>query len=151
MELISKIFETLGVGQLALVQLGLVIALAFVLAALLVRPLLQTFEERDNLTVKPMEESRRLIAEAQEKTRLYDEEIQRGYKEALAGKRAAAEEASRAERKRIEAAVEESNKKLEEIKSGIFAEKEAAAASLRAEMAQLSRQIAEKVLGRQVA
>jgi F0F1-type ATP synthase membrane subunit b/b' len=92
-----------------------------------------------------------MIAEAQEKSSWYDEELRKCYLEMTARKRAAAEEASRTERKRIEAAAEESNKKLEEIKSGILAEKEAAAASLRAEMAQLSRQIAEKVLGRQVA
>jgi F-type H+-transporting ATPase subunit b len=151
MELVTKIFETLEITQLVLVQLGIVIVLALALAVLLVRPLLDTFDERDNLTVKPMEESRRLIAEAQEKSRYYEEELHKGYKEAVAKKRVAAEEASRAGKKRIEATTHESNKKLEEIKSGILAEKEAAAAALRAEIAQLSRQIAEKVLGRQVA
>ena len=151
MELVGKIFETLEINQIALVQLGIVIVLAFLLSAFLIRPLLRTFEERDNLTVKPLEASRRLIAEAQEKSSRYDEELQKGYMEATARKRVATEEASRVERKRIEAAAEESNKKLEEIKSGILAEKEAVSASLRAEVAQLSRQIAEKVLGRQVA
>jgi len=151
MELVGKILETLEISQLALVQLGIVIVLAFLLSAFLIRPLLRTFEERDNLTVKPLDESRSLIAEAEEKSRRYDEELHKNYLEAMVRKRAAMEETSRAERKRIEAAVEESNKKLEEIKSGILAEKEAVAASLRAEVAQLSRQIAEKVLGRQVA
>ena len=151
MELVTKIFETLEITQLALVQMGIVIALAFALAVLLVRPLLDTFDERDNLTVKPMEESRRMLAEAHEKARFYEEELQRVFHEAVAKKRAAAEEVSRAEKKRIETTAEESNKKLEEIKSGILAEKEAAAASLRAEITWLSRQIAEKVLGRQVA
>jgi len=151
MELVGKIFETLEINQFALVQLGIVIVFAFLLSALLIRPLIKTFEERDNLTVKPMDESRCLIAEAQEKSRLYDDEIHKGYLEALARKRAAMEEASRAERKRIETAAEESNKKMEEIKSRILAEKETVAVSLRAEVAQLSRQIAEKVLGRQVA
>ena len=151
MELVGKIFETLDINQLALVQLGIVIVFAFLLSALLIKPLLRTFEERDSLTTKPMEESRRLIAEAEEKSRQYEEKLRKSSLEALARKRAAIEETSRAERKRIEAALEESNKTLEEIKSGILAEKEAAAASLRAEVDQLSRQIAEKILGRQVA
>ena len=51
----------------------------------------------------------------------------------------------------IDAAVEESNRKIEEMKGQILAEKESVASSLRAEVAQLSAQIAEKVLGRRVA
>lgn len=151
MELVGKIFETLEIDQLALLQLCLVIALAFILSAILIRPILRTFEERDNLSVKPLEESRRLLAEAEEKSRQYDEAFRKGSLEALARKRAAIEEASRAERKRVEGAVEESNKTIEAMKGKIAAEKESAASSLRAEVSQLSRQIAEKVLGRKVA
>jgi F0F1-type ATP synthase membrane subunit b/b' len=151
MELVGKIFETLEIDQLALLQLCLVIVLAFILSAILIRPILRTFEERENLSVKPLEESRRLLAEAEEKSRRYDEAFRKGSLEALARKRASMEEASRTERKRIEAAVEESNRKIEELKGKIAAEKDAAASSLRAEVSQLSRQIAEKVLGRKVA
>ena len=151
MELVGKIFETLEISQLALVQLGIVIVLAFLLSAILIRPLLRMFEERDNLTVKPLEESRLMIAETQEKSRRYDEELNKSYMEALARKRASMEEVSRSEKKRIEEEAAESGKKLDDIKNGILAEKKAVSASLRAEVDQLSRQIAEKVLGRQVA
>jgi F0F1-type ATP synthase membrane subunit b/b' len=151
MELVGKIFETLDIDQLALLQLCLVIVLAFILSAVLIRPILRTFEERENLSVKPLEDSRRLLAEAEEKSRRYDESFRKGSLEALARKRAAMEEASRGERKRVEAAVEESNRKIDEMKGKIAAEKESAASSLRAEVSQLSRQIAEKVLGRKVA
>ncbi len=151
MELVGKIFETLEIDQLALLQLCLVIVLAFILSAILIRPILRTFEERDNLSVKPLEDSRRLLAEAEEKSRRYDEAFRKGSLEALARKRAAMEEASRGERKRVEGAVEESNRKIDEMKGKIAAEKESAASSLRAEVSQLSRQIAEKVLGRKVA
>jgi len=151
MELVGKIFETLEIDQLALLQLCLVIVLAFILSAILIRPILRTFEERDNLSVKPLEESRRLLAEAEEKSRRYDEAFRKGSLEALVRKRAAMEEASRGERKRVEGAVEESNRKIDEMKGKIAAEKESAASSLRAEVSQLSRQIAEKVLGRKVA
>lgn len=151
MELVSKIFETLEISQLALLQLGLVIALAFLLSTLLIRPILRTFEERENLSIKPVEESHRLLSEADEKARNYDEALRKGAAEALARKRRVMEEASRAERKQVDAVVEETNRKVEELKGRVAAEKDAAAAFLRAEVSKLSVEIAQKVLGRQVA
>ncbi|HWS15538.1 MAG TPA: hypothetical protein VN450_05020 [Candidatus Methylomirabilis sp.] len=151
MELVGKIFETLEISQLALLQLGVVIVLAFLLSTLLIRPILRTFEERDNLSVKPVEESRRLLSEADEKARQYDEALRKGAAETLARKRQVMEEASRAGRKQVEAVVEETNRKVEELKGRIAVEKDSAAALLRAEVSMLSREIAEKVLGRRVA
>lgn len=151
MELVSKIFETLEISQLALLQLGLVIALAFLLSTLLIRPILRTFEERENLSIKPVEESHRLLSEADEKARKYDEALRKGAAEALARKRRVMEEASRAERKQVDAVVEETNRKVEELKGRVAAEKDAAAALLRGEVSKLSVEIAQKVLGRQVA
>jgi F-type H+-transporting ATPase subunit b len=151
MELVSKIFETLEISQLALLQLGLVIALAFLLSTLLIRPILRTFEERENLSVKPVEESHRLLSEADEKARKYDEALRKGAAEALARKRRLMEEASRTERKQVDAVVEETNRKVDELKGRVAAEKDAAAALLRAEVSKLSVEIAQKVLGRQVA
>jgi F-type H+-transporting ATPase subunit b len=151
MELVSKIFETLEISQLALLQLGLVIVLVFLLSILLVRPILRTFEERENLSVKPVEESRRILFEADEKARGYDEALRKGAAEALARKRRSMEEASRAARRQVEDVVEETNLKLEELKGRIFAEKESAAVFLRDQVSQLSTEIARKVLGRPVA
>ena len=151
MELVSKIFETLEISQLALLQLGLVIVLAFLLSTLLIRPILRTFEERDNLSVKPVEESRRLLSEADEKARNYDTAFRKGAAEALARKRGVMEDASRAGRKQVEAVVEETNRKVDELKGRIASEKDSAAAVLRSEVAQLSAEIARKVLGRPVA
>ena len=151
MELVSKIFETLEINQVALLQLGLVIVLAFLLSSLLIKPILRTFDERENLSVKPVEESRRLLAEAEEKARQYDESLRRSAIDSLARKRRVMEEASRAERKRVEAMAGETNQKLDALKGQIAAEKEAASAILRAEVSKLSVAIAEKVLGRRVA
>ena len=151
MELVSKIFETLEISQLALLQLGLVIVLAYLLSILLIRPILRTFEERDNLSVKPVEESRRLLSEADEKARNYDAAFRKGAAEALARKRGVMEDASRAGRKQVEAVVEETNRKVDELKGRIASEKDSAAAVLRSEVAQLSAEIARKVLGRPVA
>lgn len=151
MELAGNIFRTLGIDLLALLQLCLVVVLAFLLSAILIRPILRTFEERDNLSLKPLEESRRMLAEAEEKSRRYDEAFRKGSMEAIVRKRAAMDEATRAGRKRVESAIEDSNRKIEEMKGKIAAEKESAASALRAEVSLLSRQIAEKVLGRKVA
>jgi F-type H+-transporting ATPase subunit b len=151
MELASKIFETLEISRFVLFQLGLVIVLAFLLSTLLIRPILRTFEERENLSLKPVEESRRLLSEADEKARGYDEAFRKGAAEALARKRGITEEASRAGRRQVEAVVEETNRKVEDLKGRIASEKESAAALLRAEVALLSTEIARKVLGRPVA
>ena len=151
MELVSKIFETLEISQLALLQLGLVVVLAFLLSTLLIRPILRTFEERENLSLKPVEESRRLLLEADEKARKYDEALRKGAAEALARKRRVMEEASRAGRREIEAVVEETNLNVEKLKGRVAAEKESAAALLRSQVSFLSTEIARKVLGRPVA
>ena len=151
MELVSKIFETLEINQVALFQLGLVIVLAFLLTSLLIKPILRTFEERENLSVKPVEESRRLLAEAEEKARQYEDSLRKSVAEALARKRRVMEDAARAERKTVEAALEESNRKVEQLTAQIAAEKESALAYLRQQVSLLSAEIAEKVLGRRVA
>jgi len=151
MELVSKIFETLDISQLALLQLGLVVVLAFLLSTLLIRPILRTFEERENLSVKPLEEARRTLFEVDEMARRYDESLRKGAAEALARKRRVMEETSRAGRGQVDAVIEETNRKVEDLKGRISAEKESAAAFLRDQVSQLSREIARKVLGRPLA
>ncbi len=151
MELVGKIFETLGISQLALLQMVLVVVLVFLLSVTLVRPILATFQERENRSVAPLEESRRLLASAESKSALYEESLRKAAIETLAGKRGKMEEAGRLERKRIEAVLEESNLHVEAMKARIGAEKSDAAKTLRAEVARLSVEIAGKVLGRPVA
>ncbi len=151
MELVGKIFETLGITQLAFLQMALVVALVFILSATLIRPILATFQERENRAVKPAEESRLLLATAESRTQQYEESLRKAAAEALAAKRKKMEAAGRTERKRIEAVVEESNRHVEEMKVRIDAEKVEAGKVLRAEVSHLSREIAGKVLGRPVA
>jgi F-type H+-transporting ATPase subunit b len=151
MELVGKIFDTLGITQMALLQMVLVVALVSVLSVTLVRPILSTFQERKNRSVKPVEESRTLLAEAETKAALYEESVRGAAAEALAAKRRKMEEAGRSERKRVEAVLEESNRHVEEMKARIDAEKSDAAKTLRAEVSRLSVEIASKVLGRPVA
>lgn len=151
MELVGKIFETLDINQVALLQLGLVVVLAFLLSTLLIKPILRTFEERENLSVKPVEESRRLLAEAEEKARQYDESLRNSSVEALARKRKMMETAARSERKLVETALAESNRTVEQLTEEIAREKESSLAFLRQQVSALSSEIAAKVLGRGVA
>lgn len=151
MELVLKIFETLDITLFAVLQMGLVVLLAIILSVTLIRPVLATFQERENLSVKPLEEAKLLVDEADAKTRQYEESQRKALAEALAGKRARLEESSRAERKGIESAMEETNRQIDTMKEQIASEKETAAQALRSEVSRLSQEIAEKVLGRSVA
>jgi F-type H+-transporting ATPase subunit b len=151
MELVLKIFQTLDITLLAVLQMGLVVFLAFVLSVTLIRPVLATFQARETLSVRPLEEAKQLIADTDAKTREYDESRRKAAAEILARKRAQLEEASRAERKRIEGVMEETSRQIEKMKGQILAEKEDAARVLRSEVSRLSQEIAGKVLGRRVA
>lgn len=151
MELIANIFRTLDVTSVAFLQMALVVVLVFILSATLVRPILATFEERENRSTKPMEESRALLAKADARSKAYEEAVRKAAADALASKRKAMEEASKAERKRIESVSDEANRRLDDMKAKIAVEKDAAAAVLRDDVKRLSVAIAEKVLGRQVA
>lgn len=151
MELVGRIFDTLGITQLALLQMVLVVVLVGILSVTLVRPILATFQERETRSVKPVEESRTLLTEAEERSARYEESLRKAAAAALAGKRGKMEEAARFERKRIEAVLEESNRHVEEMKARIASEKADASKTLRAEVARLSVEIAGKVLGRPVA
>ncbi len=151
MELVLKIFQTLDITLIAVLQMGLVVFLTIVLSVTLIRPVLATFQERENLSVRPLEEAKQLIADAEARTREYDESRRQAAAEIRARKRARLEEASRAERKGIEAVMEETNRQIDKMKGQILAEKEEAARVLRTEVSHLSLEIAEKVLGRRMA
>jgi len=151
MELVTKIFEVLGITQLAFLQMALVVVLAVIMSATLIKPVLATFQEREDRAKKPVEEARRILDEAESKAKLYDENYRKGAAEALARKRARIEESARGERKAIEAVVEESNREVEAMKATIAGEKAAASRTLRSEVSRLAAAISEKVLGRRVA
>ncbi|MGE5189677.1 MAG: hypothetical protein ACM3NF_06440 [Gemmatimonadota bacterium] len=151
MELVTKIFEVLGITQLVFLQMALVVVLAVLMSATLIRPVLATFQEREDRSTKPLAEARSLLDDAEAQGKRYDESLRAGAAEALARKRARIEEAARAERKAIEAVVDEGNREVESMKSRIAAEKAAAAGTLRAGVSRLAAEISEKVLGRRVA
>jgi F-type H+-transporting ATPase subunit b len=151
MDLVGKVFESLEITRMTLVQIGVVVVLTYLLSALLIKPLLRVFDERENRSVKPLEESRRMLAEAETKSREYDETLRASAAEAVSRKRRAVEQAARAERRQIDAVADEAGRKTDDLKGRIAVEKEAAGAALRAEVSTLSAEIAAKVLGREIA
>ncbi len=151
MELVTKIFEVLGITQLAFLQMALVVVLAMIMSTTLIKPVLAVFQEREDLSTKPVAEARRILEEAEARGKMYDENLRKGAAEALARKRARIEEAARGERKAIEAVAEESNREVEAMKTKIAGEKDAASRVLRTEVSRLAAEISEKVLGRRVA
>ncbi len=151
MELLTKIFETLDIGQLALLQMVVVIVLASILSATLIKPILSVFDERERLSVKPLDEARSLVAAAEEKAKRYEEEIRKAAAAALAAKRRTMDEVTRAERRKIDDIVEASNREVEEVRRQIAEEAKGASQALRTEVVRLSAEVAGKVLGRQVA
>jgi len=150
MDLVLKIFQTLDITLLAVLQMGVLVFLTLVLSVTLIRPVLATFQERENLSVGPLEEAKQLIADVDARTREYDESRRKAVAEVVARKRARLDEASRAERKRIEGVMEETGHQIDKMKGQILAEKEDAARVLRAEVSRLSQEIAGKVLGRRL-
>lgn len=151
MELVGKILETLEISRIAFVQMALLLLLVFILSATLIRPILSTFKEREKRTIRPVEESKALLADAEAKTAQYDDSVRKAAAEALAMKRSRMEGASKIERKRIEEEIEGSNRQVEDMKVKITSEKEEASVILRSEVSRLAVEIAGKVLGRPVA
>ncbi len=151
MGLVLKILETLNITPLAILQMALLVILAAILSGTLIRPVLATFKEREDLSEKPVEEARRLAAEAEAKVRRYDESLRAAAAEARARKRAQLEEASRTERTKVEGVAEGANREVEALRERIGGEKAEAARALQAGVSRFSREIAAKVLGRRPA
>jgi F0F1-type ATP synthase membrane subunit b/b' len=101
--------------------------------------------------VKPVDDAKKMLVAAESANAGYVDALRKTSVEALARKRRTMDEAAKAERKSLEGVLEESNKKIDAMKAGIAAEKETAARALRSDVARLSVEIAEKVLGRQMA
>lgn len=151
MGLVLKILETLNITPLAILQMALLVILAGILSATLIRPILATFQEREDLSVKPVEEARRLAEEAEAKVQEYDESLREASAEARVRKRTRMEDAARVERLRIEAVADEADREIDSLRERIGAEKGEAARALHADVSRFSREIAAKVLGRRLA
>ncbi len=151
MEMISKILEVLEINSFVFLQMALVISLSYLAGKFLIKPVLRTFEERENRTTVPMEQAREMLRDAESKASDYEARLKGANQEAITRKRARIEEVARSERQLIGEARSEAERSVEEVKEKIGAEKDEALAILREESQAIARAIVEKILGRSIA
>ncbi|NIO16146.1 MAG: hypothetical protein GTN70_03970 [Deltaproteobacteria bacterium] len=151
MEMISKILEVLEINSFVFLQMALVISLSYLAGKFLIKPVLRTFEERENRTTVPMEQAREMLRDAENKASDYEARLKAANQEAITRKRARIEEVARSERQLIGEARSEAERSVEEVKEKIGAESDAALEILREESQAIARAIVEKILGRSIA
>ncbi len=151
MEMISKILEVLEINSFVFLQMALVISLSYLAGKFLIKPVLRTFEERENRTTVPMEQAREMLRDAESKASDYEARLKGANQEAITRKRARIEEVAMSERQLIGEARSEAERSVEEVKEKIGAEKDEALAILREESQAIARAIVEKILGRSIA
>ncbi len=151
MEMISKILEVLEINSFVFLQMVLVISLSYLAGKFLIKPVLRTFEERENRTTVPMEQAREMLRDAESKASDYEARLKGANQEAITRKRARIEEVAMSERQLIGEARSEAERSVEEVKEKIGAEKDEALAILREESQAIARAIVEKILGRSIA
>ncbi len=151
MEMISKILEVLEINSFVFLQMALVISLSYLAGKFLIKPVLRTFEERENRTTVPMEQAREMLRDAESKASDYEARLKGANQEAITRKRARIEEVAMSERQLIGEARSEAERSVEGVKEKIGAEKDEALAILREESQAIARAIVEKILGRSIA
>lgn len=151
MEMISKILEVLEINSFVFLQMALVVILSFLTGKFLIKPIIRTFEERDNRTTVPMEKAREMLQEAEVKASEYEDRLKAANQESITRKRARIEEIVKSERRLIEEARSGSEKSIEEVNERISAEKDEALTLLREESQAIAKTIVEKILGRSIA
>jgi F-type H+-transporting ATPase subunit b len=149
--MISKILEVLEINSFVFLQMALVVILSFLTGKFLIKPIIRTFEERDNRTTVPMEKAREMLQEAEVKASEYEDRLKAANQESITRKRARIEEIVKAERRLIEEARSGSEKSIEEVNERISAEKDEALTLLREESQAIAKTIVEKILGRSIA
>lgn len=151
MEMISKILEILEINSFVFLQMALVLILSYLAGKFLIKPVLRTFEERDNRTIVPMEQAKEMLQEAEQKAMEHEERLKAASQEAITRKRARIDEVVKSERRLIEEARSGAEKSVEEVKESISVEKDEALTMLREESQAIAKAIVEKILGRSIA
>jgi len=132
------------------VQLINFLVLVAILNWLLVRPAMKIINERRNRVEGSNEETRLLLEEVEKNTAEYQQRLSEARILANSEKEKLRQEGSQQEAEIVRKAREEARIMLEEMKSSIERESLDAKNTMRNEIEALSRDIAEKVLGRGV-
>jgi F-type H+-transporting ATPase subunit b len=133
-----------------LVQMVLFVFLMLVLAPLLFRPLLRLFEERENRTEGAREEARTMQDMAADLLARYEEELGRVQEVASAEREKLRAETLRLEAKILDEARLATSNIVEEGRRRVSTEIGRMRSALDAQSSQISREIAVRVLGREV-
>jgi len=124
------------------------IVLMLILNYLLYRPLLSIIEKRKKILESSTEEVQRLNKTIEEKQKEYEEKLRRAKQEALDIKVQLLKEANEEAKAMIDEKRSKIPAMMEEVQQRVSKEMEMARAVLQGKTKELSREIAEKVLGR---
>jgi F-type H+-transporting ATPase subunit b len=133
-----------------LVQMVLFVALMLVLSPVLFRPLLRLFEERENRTEGTRDEAREMQSLAADLLSRYEDELSRVQEVAAAEREKLRNETLRLEAKILEEARAATTAIVENGRKHLEVEVARIRASLAQQTNQISQQIAQRVLGREV-
>lgn len=133
-----------------LVQMVLFVMLMLVLSPLLFRPLLRLFEERENRTEGAREDAREMQQMAAELLTRYEDELGRVQQVAAVEREKLRTETLHLEAKILEEARRATTTIVEEGRKHVEVEVVRMRAALEQQTNQISRQIAQRVLGREV-
>jgi len=132
------------------VQMGLFVLLMLVLAPVLFRPLLRLFEERENRTEGAREEARAMQEKAATLLARYEDELGRVQQVALAEREKLRTETLRLEAKILEEARVATTKIVDDGRKRVESEMSRMKAELEQQSTVITREIALRVLGREV-
>ena len=133
-----------------LVQLGIFLVLFFLLRALVFKPMTALFAAREEAIDGAREEARRMEREAKEQSGGFDEAIRRVRTEAGEQRDKLRADGLQLERTMLNAVKDETNRALEDARTKLDAERDAARRAMAAQTPVLARAIAGKLLGREV-
>ncbi len=131
-----------------IIQLFIVLSLVVILSQIVFKPFLATLQERKDRVKKAEEQARDLQRRAQELMERYRESIAAAHAQGATIRDKIRKESLAREMEILQKATQEANRMILEIKARITDEVGAARSGLQSRAKNLSREIAERILGR---
>lgn len=131
-----------------IIQLIIVLTLVVILSQVVFKPFLGTLQERQDRVKRAEEQARNLQHRAEKLMGRYRESIAAAHAQGTTIREKIRKESLAREMEILQKAMEEANRIIQEIKVKITEEMEAARAGLQSRAQNLSREIAERILGR---
>ena len=131
-----------------IIQLFIVLSLVVILSQIVFKPFLATLQERKDRVKKAEEQARDLQHRAQELMERYRESIAAAHAQGATIRDKIRKESLAREMEILQKATQEANRMILEIKARITDEVGAARSGLQSRAQNLSREIAERILGR---